>query len=151
MASDLIMASELFRRIIASKYPYVFVDESHDTFPNVVEVLKAISAQSQGSFCIGFFEDPMQQIYQRRIGSIEPGPGWQKIGKPQNFRGSKRVPQAINQVRSSADGLVQVSGRTDEDQVEGETFFFVVPADNERESRLKGVREWLSLHSTGGS
>ncbi|GAA2446808.1 UvrD-helicase domain-containing protein [Streptomyces glaucus] len=151
MVPDLILSSKLLRRIIASKYPYIFVDESQDTFPKVVEALKSVDSQAQGAICLGFFGDPMQNIFQRGVGSISEEPGWQRIDKPENFRSSQKVLGVINQVRSEGDGMVQRSGRPPEKQVAGELFFFVLPADEQRSQRLEHVRAWLTQHSSAGS
>lgn len=151
MVPELILHSKLLARVVASKYPYIFVDESQDTFPNVVEALKHVSAQAKGAVCLGFFGDPMQQIYQRSAGAIELEPGWVSIEKPQNFRSSDKVLNVINRVRSEADGLVQVSGRPHEKRIEGECFFFVLPADDQRSERLEKARTWLERHSNAGS
>lgn len=151
MVPELILHSKLLARVTASKYPYIFVDESQDTFPNVVEALKYVCSQTKGAVCLGFFGDPMQQIYQRAAGAIALEPGWVSIEKPQNFRSSDKVLSVINQVRSKADGLVQVSGRAAEKRIDGECFFFVLPADDQRSRRLEEVRAWLERHSTAGN
>jgi DNA helicase-2/ATP-dependent DNA helicase PcrA len=151
MVPELILDSNLLARIVASKYPYIFVDESQDTFPNVVEALKHVSTKAQGAVCLGFFGDPMQQIYQRGVGSISTGPGWDQIEKRENFRSSNKVLEVINQVRSEADGLVQMPGRPAERRVEGEFFFFVLPSDDRRSEHLEYVRTWLEQHSNAGS
>lgn len=150
MVPDLISNSSLLARIIARKYPYIFVDESQDTFPTVVQALKQVCAQAQGAVCLGFFGDPMQQIYQRSAGAIDLEADWVPIEKPQNFRSSEAVLRVINQVRSKADGLVQVSGRKPDDRIEGEAFFFVLPADDQRDTHIAQVRAWLSRHSKAG-
>ncbi|WP_222872047.1 UvrD-helicase domain-containing protein [Streptomyces sp. WAC01526] len=151
MVPELILGSKLLGRIAASQYPYIFVDESQDTFPNVVEAFKHVSTHAKGAVCLGFFGDPMQQIYQRGAGAISPEPGWKLLEKPENFRSSSKVLRVINQVRSEADGLVQVPGRPVDKRVEGECFFFVLPADNQRSKRLENVRVWLDQHSNAGS
>ncbi|MFD9212123.1 UvrD-helicase domain-containing protein [Streptomyces sp. NPDC059544] len=151
MVPDLILASKLLRRIIASKYPFIFVDESQDTFPKVVEALKSVDAQVQGAICLGFFGDPMQNIFQRGVGVISREAGWERIEKPENFRSSSRVLSVINKVRSEADGLVQVTGHSPESRKDGEVFFFVLPADDRRSERLDHVRTWLGQHSDAGS
>ncbi|QUC61952.1 ATP-dependent helicase [Streptomyces sp. A2-16] len=151
MVPDLILDSKLLVRIVASKHPYIFVDESQDTFPKVVEALKYIDAQVQGAICLGFFGDPMQQIFQRGVGEIVAEAEWERIEKPENFRSSSRVLNVINQVRSDADGMVQVPGRLPEKQVAGEFFFFVLPADDQRSERLERVRAWLGQNSEAGS
>ena len=151
MVPELILHSKLLARIVASKYPYIFVDESQDTFPNVVEALKHVRCQGNGAVCLGFFGDPMQQIYQRGVGAIELEAGWAPIEKPQNFRSSDRVLSVINRVRSEADGLVQVPGRPPEQRIGGESFFFVLPANDQRSEHLEKVRAWLDRHSNAGS
>lgn len=151
MVPDLILSSKLLRRIIASKYPFIFVDESQDTFPKVVEALKSVDAQVQGAICLGFFGDPMQNIFQRGVGVISREAGWERIEKPENFRSSSRVLSVINKVRSEADGLVQVTGHSPESRRDGEVFFFVLPADDRRSERLDHVRTWLGQHSDAGS
>ncbi|MEV1026676.1 UvrD-helicase domain-containing protein [Streptomyces sp. NPDC050264] len=151
MVPELILASDLLSRIIARKHPYIFVDESQDTFPNVVEALKHIGAQSPGAVCLGFFGDPMQQIYQRGVGPVIPEEGWSQIEKPENFRSSEQVLRVINQVRSEADGVTQVPGRRVEDRSAGECFVFVLPADGQRSERLERVRVWLGRNSNAGS
>ena len=151
MVPQLILNRPLMAKIVASKYPYIFVDESQDTFSNIVEALKHVSAQAEGKVCLGFFGDPMQQIYQRGIGTISLEPGWQTIRKPENFRSSDKVLDVINQVRAKADGLVQVSGRLPAKRLKGEAFFFVLPIDGQRTERLDLVRNWLDTHSNAGS
>ncbi len=151
MVPELLLSSRLLQRILANKHPYIFVDESQDTFPNVVEALKCVGSEARGSVCLGFFGDPMQQIYQRGVGAITPEAGWAQIQKPENFRSSNKVLSVINQVRSAADGLVQVPGRPASKQAEGECFFFVLPADDHRSKRLDQVRAWLGEHSNAGS
>ncbi|MFJ2376116.1 UvrD-helicase domain-containing protein [Streptomyces sp. NPDC087769] len=151
MVPDLILDNALLRRIIASKYPFIFVDESQDTFPKVVEALKAVDAQAQGAICLGFFGDPMQNIFQRGVGVISQEAGWERVEKPENFRSSKKVLSVINQVRSEADGIVQVTGCSPEDGKNGEFFFFVLPADDRRTEQLDHVRTWLGQHSDAGS
>src|SRR5262249_39535466 len=64
MVPQLISERQLMRRLIAQQYPVVFVDESQDTMQSVVEALMAIDDEFGAQFCLGFFGDPMQQIYQ---------------------------------------------------------------------------------------
>lgn len=149
LAVDLITGTELLPRIIASKHPYVFVDESQDTFQEIVTALKRIVALNPGRVRVGFFGDPVQQIYQRGAGRIEPEPGWTSISKPENFRSSTRVLKVINAVRSKTDDLIQEPGRPDTLQPEGEAFFFALPAAHRRDS-LAQVITWLNANSRAG-
>lgn len=149
MTTSLILNNDLFSKIIASKYPYIFVDESQDTFPDVVRALKHVAAARPRKTCIGFFGDPMQQIYQQGVGNIPAEEGWAEIKKPENFRCSTRVLAIANAVRARGDGLAQRPGRPLEEQREGESFFFILPADGQRANRLEQARSWLSRRSPG--
>jgi DNA helicase II / ATP-dependent DNA helicase PcrA len=149
LATDLITDTDLLPRIIASKHPYIFIDESQDTYQEIVEALKRIAMLNPGKVRIGFFGDPVQQIYQRGVGHIQPEPGWASIKKPENFRNSNRVLDVINAVRSKTDDLTQAPGRAHTAQPEGEAFFFVLPATQRRDS-LDQVINWLNANSTAG-
>ena len=143
MAPSLISTYSLLRQITAQKYPFFFVDESQDTFLDFVSSLKAIDADAGDAFCLGFFGDPMQQIYMTGIGKIEVEEGWSNISKPENFRCSKAVLFAINNIRSSYDALVQTIGN--EDTVsDGTARLFILPANADRDKNLGIVRNWIS-------
>lgn len=86
LASYLLKSRPLFRRLVALRYPFVFIDESQDTFKEVVESFKKVEEQMRGHFCIGFFGDPMQNIYQRGVFSVGLKDGWRGITKSENFR-----------------------------------------------------------------
>ena len=149
LAMDLITDTDLLPRVIASKHPYIFVDESQDTYQEIVGALRRVVTMNPGRVRIGFFGDPVQQIYLRGIGHIQPDPGWESIKKPENFRSSNRVLEVINAVRSKTDDLIQTSGRAHKEQVEGEAFFFVLPSSQRGES-LDQVINWLNANSAAG-
>jgi DNA helicase II / ATP-dependent DNA helicase PcrA len=149
LATDLIANTDLLPRIVASKHPYIFVDESQDTYQEIVAALKRVVTMNPGRVRVGFFGDPVQQIYLRGIGHIHPEPGWETIKKPENFRSSSRVLEVINAVRSRTDDLIQASGRPSEEQVEGETFFFVLPS-SQRCASLEQAIDWLNANGAAG-
>lgn len=149
MGPALIADRPLLRTIIASHFPYIFVDESQDTSPAFVNALRVIADDGLDGFCLGFFGDPMQKIYTAGAGPIIPGDGWRQITKPENFRCPARVLGVINRIRAEDDRLEQVRGRTVlrdgvEQHVEGSARIFIVPADVRRAERLTEVRQWLS-------
>ncbi|MBC9955153.1 ATP-dependent helicase [Leucobacter sp. cx-42] len=150
LVPELIMTRPLLAKIASRKYPFIFVDESQDTFPNVVECLKQIHLTANGAVCLGFFGDPMQQIYQRGAGTIQLEAGWIQVPKPENFRSSDQVLETVNAVRAGGDSLVQTQGRPVADHEPGEVFFFVLPADGDRTKNLDHAREWLDENSAGG-
>jgi DNA helicase-2/ATP-dependent DNA helicase PcrA len=141
----------LLRRVVASRFPFIFVDESQDTNPEVVEALRSIVAE-QPRLCVGFFGDPMQKIYMSGTGAVPLDPGWAEISKPENFRCPTSVLGVVNAIRAAGDGLVQTRGRTIkvgdvEQAVPGTANLFVLPADTQRSARLSGVRNWLAAET----
>lgn len=145
----LITEHAVLRSLIAQRFPYIFVDESQDTNPTVVEALKQIAAMPRNGFCLGFFGDPMQQIYTGGVGTITLGDGWNKITKPENFRCPTKVLSVINHIRAEDDRLLQTSGNRigpggTEETAEGTARLFVVPTGGNRSARLEQVRQWMT-------
>jgi DNA helicase II / ATP-dependent DNA helicase PcrA len=147
MVPELIMKSILLARIVGNRFPFIFVDESQDTFPEIVQCLKHVQRTAQGRVCLGFFGDPMQHIYPQGVGRINIEDGWQEIQKPENFRSSLPVLAVVNRVRAAADGLLQVSGLPSGTCPQGQVDFFVLPADDSRTENLARVRTWLDRHN----
>jgi DNA helicase II / ATP-dependent DNA helicase PcrA len=146
---ELINESILMRRLVADRFPYLFVDESQDTDPKVVEAFRNIAVEHVGRFCLGFFGDPMQKIYLTGVGEIEKENGWESITKPENFRCPRLVLDVVNRIRAKGDGLEQTRGKMVEVNGEmvsasGTARIFVLPADNARSDNLNRVRQWLS-------
>ncbi|MBP5980558.1 MAG: ATP-dependent helicase [Halomonas sp.] len=144
----------LLRRLVAKRFPYIFVDESQDTNPEVVRALQHIAGE-HSSLCVGYFGDPMQRIYMSGAGDVPSNDGWAKITKPENFRCPTSVLEVINAVRVPADGLEQVRGRTInvdgiEHSVAGTTNLFILPADTQRNANLSAVRRWLAAETGDG-
>lgn len=150
MVPQMILERDLLAKLVARQFPFIFVDESQDTFPEVVDCLKRVWSLAEGKVCLGFFGDPMQQIYQQGVVSVPLEPGWRTIDKPENFRSSRRVLACVNAVRAEGDSLQQVSGLADR-QSEGEAFCFVLPSDDQRNTNLERARSWLDRHSHAGN
>lgn len=149
LADFLLQNRPLFRRVVALSYPFVFIDESQDTFPGVVKSFKEVEAQMQGKFCLGFFGDPMQSIFMRGAGDIQLEDHWRAITKPENFRCAKQILDVANAVRAQGDGMEQVRGlheRVDGKLklVEGSARMFVLPNTLNRTEALARVRAWSS-------
>jgi DNA helicase-2/ATP-dependent DNA helicase PcrA len=137
----------LFRRVVALNYPFVFIDESQDTFPGVVKSFKNVEAEMRGKFCLGFFGDPMQSIFMRGAGDIPLEDHWRAITKPENFRCAKQILDVANAVRAQGDGMQQVRGlhervNGDLKPVEGSARMFVLPNTLNRTEALARVRAW---------
>ncbi|WP_419192114.1 UvrD-helicase domain-containing protein [Engelhardtia mirabilis] len=149
MASQLLIDRRLFRTLVAQQYPFIFVDESQDTFPVIVEALIAIQQQERNRLCLGFFGDPMQRIYPTGIGTVPEQSGWRVIQKTENFRSPTAVLNLANAIRRGGDGLVQVGGRKRKvGEVEvplvGTARLFVLSTDSHRNERVAQVREWVA-------
>lgn len=142
----------LFRSLLARQFPFVFVDESQDTTTGVVEALKTVERESGTPFCLGFFGDPMQQIYATGTGLVEAEPTWADIPKPENFRCSTKVLDLANAIRRDGDDLVQVHGQHlgPEGVVQtpaGSAHLFILPADETRDANLVRVRDWMAART----
>ena len=145
----LIAEHALLRSLVAQCFPYIFVDESQDTNPTVVEALKQITTMPGTGFCLGFFGDPMQQIYTAGAGAIAPGDGWNTITKPENFRCPTKVLSVINHIRAEDDRLVQTPGRrigpaAAERSADGTARLFIVRTGANRSACLEQIRQWLA-------
>jgi len=148
LAPACIALHPLLRKVIVARFPYIFVDESQDTNPDVVKAIQMIAAEHP-KLCVGFFGDPMQRIYMSGVGPIELGEDWAEITKPENFRCPRTVLDVINAIRAQGDGLEQTRGRTEvvdgqEQPVAGTCNLFVLPSDGDRTARLTAVRQWIS-------
>ena len=88
VAAYLIKENINLRKILGQRFPYIFVDEAQDTFTNVVEALNALCS-NDGIPVVGYFGDPMQQIYDKRAGDFKGSGNSKTITKEENFRCSK--------------------------------------------------------------
>ena len=95
----LISENGLLQRIIGQKYPYIFVDEAQDTFDVVVQALNKL-CEYGGLPVVGYFGDPMQQIYEKRAGDFTGPDGAAFITKTENFRCAPEVIKLLNAFRA---------------------------------------------------
>lgn len=115
IASDLIRNSKPFRRVMAQKYPYWFLDEAQDTSSEIVISLNELCNQN-GLPMIGYFGDPMQQIYDTGMGNFAGPEHFKLITKKENFRCSPQVIKLLNafrddvqQIPASSNALIKGS------------------------------------------
>lgn len=149
LADFLLQEKPLFRRVVALRFPFVFVDESQDTFESVVRSFKLVEQQMRRQFCLGFFGDPMQRIFMRGVGDISLEENWKAITKPENFRSATSILKVANAIRAKGDGLVQVRGLHErindtDTPVSGTARMFVLPNTMQRQEALAQVRAWSS-------
>lgn len=147
LCNYLIQHKPLFRRVVALNFPFIFIDESQDTFPEVVESFRMVEAQMRDRFCLGFFGDPMQKIYLRGAGKIRIEEGWKAITKPENFRCAQSILRVANAIRKEGDGLQQVRGLHElvdgvPQPIEGSARIFVLPNTESRQAALSQLCAW---------
>jgi DNA helicase-2/ATP-dependent DNA helicase PcrA len=99
VAGYLIKNNNLFQKIIGQRYPYIFIDEAQDTFEEIVVALNAVCS-SEGLPVIGYFGDPVQQIYDRGMGNFNGPQGSTVIKKQENYRCSTEVIHLLNRYRT---------------------------------------------------
>lgn len=102
----LLEKNNVVQKILGQKYPYVFIDEVQDTFVSIMEAFNTAS-NSHGRPVLGYFGDPMQQIYDGRAGDFFGPTGSSGITKKENFRCSLSVIKLLNAFRTD---IQQVPG-----------------------------------------
>lgn len=97
--------NKLLTTILASKYPYILVDEYQDTAPETVQSLvDFLLTRNEKKILIGFYGDSHQKIYDTGIGSLDEYITSEKITlitKPENYRSSHNVIKLLNKIRTN--------------------------------------------------
>lgn len=98
-------ASKMFQqypklsRLVADRYPVIFVDEYQDTQRQVVDLLlDSLPNGGERRITLGFFGDHMQKIYGTGVGKLER-PELESIQKVENYRCSTEVIRVLNNLR----------------------------------------------------
>ncbi|MFD8967847.1 UvrD-helicase domain-containing protein [Streptomyces sp. NPDC059568] len=121
-------------RIIADRYPVIFVDEYQDTSPQTIELLLDHLAGVRQERCVvGLFGDSMQKIYRHGVGSVEHKK-LTRITKHENYRCSEPIVALLNKIRP------ELPQEALAEQREGEVHLFLnagIPAGH---ARLDSVR-----------
>lgn len=100
VATYLLAAKPVFRKVLGFRFPYIFVDEAQDTFEGIVSGLN-LTCGEKGLPVVGYFGDPWQQIYyDNRAGEFEAPPQGDTITKTENFRCSESVVSFLNSFRA---------------------------------------------------
>ena len=99
LASIMFFSYPKLSRLVADKYPVIFIDEYQDTQETVVDLLfDVLKNSSKGSLTLGFFGDYMQKIYGTGIGKLDR-PELISIQKLENYRCSTEVIRVLNKLR----------------------------------------------------
>lgn len=127
ISANFISEKPLMQSILVRQYPILLIDEGQDTNRHLIDAFLGAEAKHRGHFCLGFFGDTMQRIYndgKERIEAELP-PGWQKPLKKLNHRCPKRVVRLINRIRRDVDDQQQEPVASN---IEGCVRLFVFPA-----------------------
>lgn len=126
ISAQLIMENPMLQRIIAQRYPILFIDESQDTKKELVDAFFEIQKNFANIFTLGLFGDQKQRIYadgKENIESIIPE-GWEKPVKQMNFRSAKRIIRLANKIGTDIDVHAEQCPR--ENASEGFVRLFVI-------------------------
>lgn len=112
-----LLAHEKFRNILASRYPFIFIDEYQDTDAEWMEAIKQRFLGQPLSPLFGLFGDHWQKIYGNGCGGFGH-PAVEEIGKEANFRSVSAVVDSLNLMRPALKQFVVDS------QAPGEVYVF---------------------------
>lgn len=93
-----LMESAKFRRILAARFPVLFIDEYQDTNAAFAESLIRHFVEAREGPLIGLFGDSWQKIYRTGAGCIDHA-NLHLIGKEANFRSVPAVVDVLNRIR----------------------------------------------------
>ena len=93
-----LMENPKFRRILAARFPVLFIDEYQDTDKDFAESLIRHFVETENGPLIGLFGDSWQKIYPTGAGSIDNA-NLCVIGKEANFRSVPAVVNILNRIR----------------------------------------------------
>ena len=142
IAAYLINENEILRKILGQKFPFIFVDEAQDTFSNVVESLNKLCGK-EGLPVVGYFGDPMQQIYDKRAGDFSGPANSETITKVENFRCSKQVINLLNSFRVD----VQQVPAGNNKKIDGSVLITLVAAEAPQGPRKRYTEEQIERAS----
>lgn len=126
MGSSFIHEKETMQKVMVSKFPILFIDESQDTKKELVDALWEVEKVQTDDFIIGMFGDTMQKIYmdgKEKLAEDIPVT-WKRPAKIMNHRSTKRVIQLANAIRITTDGQQQ---QPRSDKSDGFVRLFIVP------------------------
>ncbi|SEO84150.1 DNA helicase-2 / ATP-dependent DNA helicase PcrA [Mucilaginibacter gossypiicola] len=109
LAAALFKKYEVLKKIIVSKYPYIFIDEYQDTAIDTVDALvNGLLHNNSENLLLGFFGDSYQTIYEG-VGSLDSyvnAGKLQLVNKEENYRSSVQVVSVLNKIRSNITQIV---------------------------------------------
>lgn len=101
LAEVMFRSHPMLAKIVAARFPFIFVDEYQDTHSSVITILMDHLFKAETPPLIGFFGDKMQSIYPDGVGelSIDYQAALAIIKKEENYRCSESVIDVLNKIR----------------------------------------------------
>ena len=143
LSGQMISQNEVFQSVIGQKYPYLFIDEAQDTFESIVEAFNTACA-GDGLPVVGYFGDPMQQIYDRGMGNFAAPEGSVAITKVENYR---CAPQVIKLLNSFREDVQQVAAGKNAN-IDGSVELVLVQSENPEAPRNRYSDKQLDRTAT---
>lgn len=139
----MISQNEVLQSVIGQKYPYLFIDEAQDTFEEIIEAFNTVCA-GEGLPIVGYFGDPMQQIYDRGMGDFDAPEGSLAITKKENYRCAPQVIELLNSFREDVQQIA--AGRNA--IIEGSIELVLVQSENPEAPRNRYSDKQLDRAAT---
>jgi DNA helicase-2/ATP-dependent DNA helicase PcrA len=139
VAAHLIRNNSRLQRILGQRFPYIFIDEAQDTFREVVEALNLLCG-AEGLPLVGYFGDPVQQIYEERAGDFQGPQGAEQIAKTENYRCSRSVIRFLNVFRND---LTQIAAGGNRD-IDGSVQIHLITAEEPQGPRRRYTDEQVA-------
>lgn len=93
-----LLPSPKFQALLASRFPFVLIDEYQDTNLEIMTALQSNLIERSGGPLIGLFGDHWQRIYEKTCGHVARR-GLVEIGKKANFRSATSIVNVLNKMR----------------------------------------------------
>lgn len=136
---------DVLKQITIDKNPYILIDEYQDTDSTVIKIMQLLDDHSKKinhNLFIGYFGDPVQNIYDSGVGSKLQflHKNLKVITKPYNRRSHTEIITVINKIRG--DGIEQKS--IYEDDIGGNVYFYE-RKDNSGDS-ISDINKFIGIH-----
>lgn len=101
VAEVMFRSHPMLAKVVAARFPFIFVDEYQDTHSSVISILMDHLIKAKAPPVIGFFGDKFQSIYPDGVGELSADHQAELviIKKEENYRCSETVIDVLNRIR----------------------------------------------------